>query len=101
MPEAISTPNLVALPITSQELGRGFLPLQTKIGLSNSATTIGLNNSLLTVPESEQISVVRPLITNKQHKVPFVGLLKKKLVRVFYCKLHLLLLETHKSVQEE
>ena len=29
MPEAFSTPNLVALPITSQELGRGggaFLP---------------------------------------------------------------------------
>ena len=42
MPEAFSTPNLVALPITSQELGRGaFLP-PTKIGLSNSLTTIGL-----------------------------------------------------------
>ena len=42
MPEAISTPNLVALPITSQELGRGALP-PTKIGLSNSPTTIVLN----------------------------------------------------------
>ena len=43
MSEAISTPNLVALPITSEELGRGgaFLP-PTKIGLSNSPTTIGL-----------------------------------------------------------
>ena len=45
MPEAISTQNLVTLPITSQELGRGggaFLPPPTKIGLSNSPTTIGL-----------------------------------------------------------
>ena len=44
MPEAFSTPNLVALPITSQELDRGcFLtPPPTKIGLSNSPTTIGL-----------------------------------------------------------
>ena len=44
MPEAISTPNLVALLITSQELGRGgglFCP-PTKIGLSNSPTTVGL-----------------------------------------------------------
>ena len=44
MPEAISTQNLVTLPITSQELGRGggfFAPL-TKIGLSNSPATIGL-----------------------------------------------------------
>ena len=61
-----------------------------------------LNNSLLlTQQEPKQISLVKPLITNKQHKLPFVGLLKKKLVRVFYCKLHLLLLETHKSPQEE
>ena len=44
MPEASSTPNLVALPITIQELGRrAFLPPPTKIGLSNSPTTIGLN----------------------------------------------------------
>ena len=44
MPEAFSTPNLVALPITSQELGRGaFLPPPTKIVLSNSPTTIGLS----------------------------------------------------------
>ena len=44
MPEAISTPNLLALPITSQELGReGFFAPPTKIGLSNSPTTIGLN----------------------------------------------------------
>ena len=43
MPEAFSTPNLVPLPITSQELGRGaFLPPPTKIVLSNSPTTIGL-----------------------------------------------------------
>ena len=44
MPEAFSTPNLVALPITSQELDRGvFLPPPpTKIVLSNSPTTIGL-----------------------------------------------------------
>ena len=44
MPEAFSTPNLVALPITSQELGRGgglFCPT-TKIVLSNSPTTVGL-----------------------------------------------------------
>ena len=45
MPEAFSTRNLVALPITSQELGRGgggFAPPPTKIVLSNSPTTIGL-----------------------------------------------------------
>ena len=43
MPEAFSTPNLVALPITSQELGRvAFLPPPTKIVISNSPTTIGL-----------------------------------------------------------
>ena len=41
MPEATSTPNLVVLFITSQELGGGgFAP--TKIGLSNSPTIIGL-----------------------------------------------------------
>ena len=43
MLEAFSTPNLVALPTTNQELGRGaFLPPPTKIVLSNSPTTIGL-----------------------------------------------------------
>ena len=45
MPEAISTQDLVTLPITSQELGRGgglFCP-PTKIGLSNSPTTIGFS----------------------------------------------------------
>ena len=43
MPEAFSTPNLVALPITSQELGRGgFFAPPTKIVISNSPTTIGL-----------------------------------------------------------
>ena len=43
MPEATSTPSLVALSITSQELGRGaFLPPPNQIGLSNSPTTIGL-----------------------------------------------------------
>ena len=43
MPEALRKQNLVTLPITSQELGRGaFLPPPTKIGLSNSPTTIGL-----------------------------------------------------------
>ena len=44
MPEAFSTPNLVALPITSKELGRGggFFAPPTKIVLSNSPTTIGL-----------------------------------------------------------
>ena len=42
MPEAIITQNLVTLPITSQELGRGpFCPL-TKIGLSNIPITMGL-----------------------------------------------------------
>ena len=42
MPEAFSTPNLVLLPITSQELDRGaFLPPSTKIVLSNSPTTTG------------------------------------------------------------
>ena len=48
MPEAISTQNLVTLPVTSQELGRGggaFLPPPTKIGLSNNPTTIGLKSS--------------------------------------------------------
>ena len=46
MPEAFSTPNLVALSITSKELGRGgFLPPLTKIVLSNSPTTIGLKCS--------------------------------------------------------
>ena len=46
MPEAFSTPNLVALPVTSQELGRGgfFAPPPTKIVLSNSQTTIGLSS---------------------------------------------------------
>ena len=43
MHEAISTRNLVALPIAIQELDRGvlFCP-PTKIGLSNSPTTIEL-----------------------------------------------------------
>ena len=42
IPETISTKNLVTLPITSQELGRGaFLP-PNQIGLSNSPTTIGI-----------------------------------------------------------
>ena len=40
MPEAIITPNLVALPITSQELGGEAFP-PTKI--SDSTTTIGLS----------------------------------------------------------
>ena len=46
MAEAFSTPNLVALSITSKELGRGgglFCPPPTKIVLSNSPTTIGLS----------------------------------------------------------
>ena len=49
MPEAISTQNLVTLPIASQELGRGglFCPPPTKIGLSNSPTTIGLKAGAL------------------------------------------------------
>ena len=43
MPEAFSKSNLAALPITSQELGRGgFFAPRTKIGLSNSPTTTGL-----------------------------------------------------------
>ena len=44
MPEAFSTPNLVALSITSKELARGggFFAPPTKIVLSNSPTTIGL-----------------------------------------------------------
>ena len=42
MPEAISTQNLVTLPITNQELGRGGFAPPTKIVLSNSPTTIGL-----------------------------------------------------------
>ena len=52
MPEAISKPNLVALPITSQELGRGILP-PAKIGLSNSPTTIGLNRNSSPIIVSE------------------------------------------------
>ena len=47
MPEAFSTPNLVALSITSKELGGGaFLPPPTKIVLSNSPTTIGLREAM-------------------------------------------------------
>ena len=43
MPEAISTPYLVALTITSQELDRrGLFCPPTKIVLSNSPTTMGL-----------------------------------------------------------
>ena len=48
MPEAISTPNLVAMPITSQELGGGkgmFLP-PSKKDVSDNPTTIGLSCSL-------------------------------------------------------
>ena len=46
MPEAFSTPNLVALTITSQELdggGGGLFCPPTKIVLLNSPTTIGLS----------------------------------------------------------
>ena len=43
MSDAISTQNLVTLPISSQELGRGLFCPPTKIGLSNSPTTIGLS----------------------------------------------------------
>ena len=52
MPEAFSTPNLVALSITSKELGRGglFCPPPTKIVLSNSPTTIGLSDSIKLFP---------------------------------------------------
>ena len=61
MPETISTPNLVALPVTSQELDRrggALLPSPTKIGLSNSPTTIGLkSNSALC--NSRSIPVIR------------------------------------------
>ena len=51
MPEAISTPNLVALPIISGELDRGgglFCPppLQPKWDISDSPTAIGLKKSL-------------------------------------------------------
>ena len=43
MPEAFSTPNLVALPITSQELGRGaFLPPPNQNSTIKQPTTIGL-----------------------------------------------------------
>ena len=50
MPEAFSTANLVALPITSKELGRGgFFAPPTKIVLSNSPTTIGLISKLALV----------------------------------------------------
>ena len=47
MPVAFSTPNLVALPITSQESswGGGLFCPPTKIGLSNSPTTIRLKTS--------------------------------------------------------
>ena len=54
MPEAVSTPNLVALSITSQKLDRSLLiftyaflpPPPTKIGLANSPNTIGLRTSI-------------------------------------------------------
>ena len=51
MPEAFSTSNLVALSITSKELGRGaFLPPPpTKIVLSNSPPTIGLRDCTIKI----------------------------------------------------
>ena len=65
MPEAFSTPNLVALPITSQELGRGgggFCP-PTKIVLPNSPTTIGLKSvELMLVEVSNKICLIKDLI---------------------------------------
>ena len=55
MPEAFSTPNLVALPITSQELDRGGFFPPTKIVLSNSPTTIGLTKILYSETEGHFI----------------------------------------------
>ena len=43
MLEAISTPNLIALPDTSQELGRGLFCTQPKKVVSDSQTTIRLS----------------------------------------------------------
>ena len=56
MPEAFTTPNLVAVTITSQELDRGgglFCPPPTKIVLSNSPTTIGLRHVLFAGPKTQ------------------------------------------------
>ena len=49
IPGAISTPNLVALHISSQELGRGggiFCLSQQKYDMSDSLTIIGLRDLL-------------------------------------------------------
>ena len=63
MPEAISTPNLVALPATSQYLGWGeaFLPPQANLDMSDSPTTLGLNEFTKLLITWEEI---RPILTN-------------------------------------
>ena len=62
MPEAFSTPNFVALPITSQKLGRGglFAP-QPKLGLSNSSTTMGLIKPTSVVDVTQSYFVYTPV----------------------------------------
>ena len=74
MPEAISTPNLVTLPITSQELSRsGFFCPPTKIGLSNNPTTIGLksvkNINLIIKESSHRLIKKMQLFMGKTHPV--------------------------------
>ena len=64
MPDAFSSPNCVALPITSQELGGGgglFCP-PTKIGLSNSPTTIGLIHPTLISLERRKIALLDDML---------------------------------------
>ena len=64
MSEAFSTQNLVALPITGQELdgGGGLFCSPTKMGLSNSPTTIGLKLS-----DEKKLSNIIRVRTNKRH----------------------------------
>ena len=55
MPEAISTQNLVTLPITSQELGRGaFLPPPNQ---NRTTTTIGLKKGIFWNYKTENSTV--------------------------------------------
>ena len=50
MTKAISTPDLVAQSIISQELGRRASPQQLKYDVSDSPTTMGLNFTELFCP---------------------------------------------------
>ena len=75
MPEAFSTPNLVALSITSKELDRGgfFAPPPTKIVLSNSPTTIGLKKTA-TCDNTSMLPFIRVTDLKEFLKAIFDGL---------------------------